>query len=49
MLEVMRFENWLNFQNACAIQFQFQFFTLTLKNSDKTKSWGVDCDRANLD
>jgi len=30
-------------------QFQFQFFTLNLKNSDKTKSQGVDCDRANLD
>jgi len=28
---------------------QFQFFTLNLKNSDKTKSRGVDCDRANLD
>ena len=31
------------------IYIQFQFFTLNLKNSDKTKSWGVDCDRANLD
>ena len=29
--------------------FQFQFFTLNLKNSDKTRSRGVDCDRANLD
>jgi len=27
-------------------QFQFQFFTLNLKISDKTKSRGVDCDRA---
>ena len=26
------------------LQFQFQFFTLKLKNSDKTKSRGVDCD-----
>jgi len=31
------------------IQFQFQFFTLNLEKSDKTKSRGVDCDRANLD
>jgi len=26
-----------------------QFFTLNLENSDKTKSRGVNCDRANLD
>jgi len=29
--------------------FQFQFFTLNLKNSDKKRSRGVDCDRADLD
>jgi len=31
-------------------QFQFQFFTFNLKNSDKTKSRGFDCqcDRGNL-
>ena len=27
---------------------QFQFFTLNLKNSDKTKSRGVDCDKPRL-
>ena len=31
------------------LKFQFQFFTLNLENSDKTKSLVVDCDRANLD
>jgi len=30
-------------------QFEFQFFTLNLENNDKTKSRGVDCDRAKLD
>ena len=25
-------------------QFQLQFFTLNTENSDKTKSWKVDCD-----
>ena len=29
-------------------QFQFHFFTLNLQIFDKTKSWGVDCDRAHL-
>ena len=33
-----------------AAQFNFQFFTLNLQNSDtQTKSRGVDCERANLD
>ena len=32
-----------------AHQIHFQFFTLNLQNSDKTKSRGVDSDRANLD
>jgi len=30
-------------------KFQFHCFTLNLKLSDKTKSWGVDCDKATLD
>jgi len=34
------------FDSMIQFQFQFQFFTLNLKISDKTKSRGVDCDRA---
>jgi len=30
------------------IQFQFQFFTLNLKNSDKTKSQGVNCELSHI-
>jgi len=26
------------------LQFQYQFFTLNLENSDRQKSWGVDRD-----